>query len=496
MNTKIKNQKSRIIIVVLFSILYTLTSMAQDYSQYYTDLPVELKQVQPVIIPETTVKITDFGGVGDGKALNTEAIAKAISTLSKQGGGHLVFPKGTWKTGPITLKSSIDIHLDKGATLLFSEDKSLYVTSGSNKCVPFIKGSKVQNVTITGAGTIDGQGIYWRPVKKVKASTKEWKEVLAMGGVVRDESDDKKAMWFPFDMNNGIPNIAETPEKQEAMRSHLINITDAENIMIQGVTLKNSPKFHFVPTRAKNVIIDGITVECPWNAQNGDALDLGNTQTAIVVNCNISCGDDGICMKGGVAEAGVKAGPNSDILIQNNKVLRAHGGFVIGSEFSGGMERIVVRKCSFDGTDVGLRFKSAPGRGGTCKHIYCMDIDMKNIEKEAIIFETGYADKGAVVSATANDDKTAFFPDFCNVAIYDVTVDRAKTAFKIQGLPGHPVHDIYLDNVIMKNCDHGIEFKYAENIQMTSSLFSSKKQNKIDEASCKNIMLNNVPMVK
>lgn len=473
-----------------------LTALAQDYSQYYTNLPVELKQVKPVLIPETTVKVTDFGGVGDGKTLNTDAIANAISTLSKQGGGHLVFPKGVWKTGPITLKSSIDLRIEKGATILFSEDKSLYTTAGINKCVPFIKGSKVQNVSITGKGTIDGQGIYWRPVKKVKASAKEWKEVLAMGGVVRDADDDKKAMWFPFDMNNGVPNIAETPEKQEAMRSHLINITDAENIMIQGVTLKNSPKFHFVPTRVKNVIIDGVTVECPWNAQNGDALDLGNTQTAIVVNCHISCGDDGICMKGGVAEAGVKAGPNSDILIQNNTVLRGHGGFVIGSEFSGGMERIVVRNCTFNGTDVGLRFKSAPGRGGTCKDIYCMDIDMKNIEKEAIIFETGYADRGAVLSATANDDKTAFFPDFCNVIVRNVTVNGAKTAFKIQGLSGHPVHDISLDNVTMKKCDNGIEFKYAENIKMTSSVFDTKKQNVIDANTCKNIVLNNAPMVQ
>lgn len=482
--------------LLIFSLLAAIVMVAQDYSQYYTDLPIELKKVQPIFIPEKTVNIKDFGGVADGKTLNTEAIAKAIKALSEEGGGHLVIPKGVWKTGPITLKSLIDLHLEKGATLLFSEDKSLYVTSGSNKCVPCIKGSKVQNVTITGEGTIDGQGIYWRPVKKIKASAKEWKEVTAMGGVIRDEKDEKKAMWFPFDMNNGIPNIAETPEKQETMRSHLINITDAVNVMIQGVKLLNSPKFHFVPSRVKNLIIDGITVECPWNAQNGDALDLGNVKTALVVNCNISCGDDGICMKGGVAEAGVKAGPNSDILIQNNKVLRAHGGFVIGSEFSGGMEKIVVRKCTFEGTDVGLRFKSAPGRGGTCKHIYCMDINMKDIEKEAIIFETGYADKGAVVSATANDDKTAFFPDFCNVAIYDVNVLGAKTAFKIVGLPGHPVHNIYLDNVIMKNCDHGLEFKYAEDIQMTTSFFSSKKQNIIDAETCKNITLNNASMIK
>lgn len=482
------------ITTLLASFLMAIVAVAQDYSQYYKDTPVELKQVQAVVIPATKVNIKDFGGVADGKTLNTDAIKQAIKKLTEQGGGHLVFPKGVWKTGPFSLASNLDIHLDKGATLLFSEDKSLYVTKGSNKCLPCIKGSKITNVSITGQGTLDGQGIYWRPVKKSKASPKEWKEVTSMGGVIRDEDNEKKALWLPFDLNNGIPNIAETAEKQEAMRSHLINITDSENILVEGVKLLNSPKFHFVPTRCKNLIIDGITVECPWNAQNGDAIDIGNTQTALVVNCTISCGDDGICMKGGVGEAGVKAGPNSDYLIQNNKVLRAHGGFVIGSEFSGGMEKIVVRNCTFEGTDCGLRFKSAPGRGGHCKHIYCMNITMKDIAKEAIVFETGYADQGAVVSATANDDKSAFFPDFSNIAIYDVTVDKAKTAFKATGLPGYPIHKIYLDNVIMRNCDHGIEMKNAEKIQMTSSMFMSKKPNKIDAETCHDITLNGAPL--
>lgn len=471
---------------------------AQDYSSYYQDLPSDLpkiRQVQPIFIPETSVNITDFGGVGDGKTLNTEAIEKAIASLTSQGGGHLVIPEGTWKTGPIVLKSKIDLHLEKGATLLFSEDKTLYVKPGSTGCVPCIKASKVMNVSITGEGTIDGQGIYWRPVKQVKVSASEWKDMLSMGGVVRDAADPKKAIWYPFDLNNGIANIADTPENQEVMRkNHLINITDAVNVMVKGVKLLNSPKFHLVPTRVKNLIIDGVTVECPATAQNGDAFDIGNTQICLVVNCDISCGDDGICMKGGVGEAGVKAGPNSDMLIRHNTVKSAHGGFVIGSEFSGGMNNIIVYDCNFDGTEVGLRFKSAPGRGGWCKNIYCMNITMNNILKEAIIYETGYADKGAVVSATAGDDKSAFFPDWGNMAIWDVTVNKAKTAFKIDGGPSCPVHDINLDNVVMKNCNDGLVFKNARNIIMNGVSIQSKNKNKIDQASCSKITLDGLPL--
>lgn len=464
--------------------LTAMTAMAQDYSQYYTDLPVEIKQVEAVTVPDNNVSLTDFGGVADGKTLNTDAFKKAISALVKQGGGHLNVPAGTWLTGPIVLKSNIDLHLEKNATILFSTDKTLFLNDDKTKCVPMIKASKVENVCITGEGTIDGQGEYWRPVKKVKTTPKEWEHYLSMGGTLKDE------MWFPFDMNNGIPNIANTPENQEKMRSHLVNITDSKNVLVQGVKLLNSPKFHFVPTRCQNLIIDGITVECPWNAQNGDAIDPGNVQTALIVNNTISCGDDGICMKGGVGEAGVKAGPNSDFLIQNNTVYKAHGGFVIGSEFCAGMFRIIVRNCKFEGTEVGLRFKSAPGRGGTCGDIYCYDIEMKDIEKEAIIYETGYADKGAVVSATANDDRSKFFPDFCNMNIYNVKVDGAKTAMKISGLNGWPVHDITLNNVFMTNCQKGLDFKNAKNISMTNVLISSKSKDKIDAASCENIVLN------
>lgn len=467
-----------------------MSSMAQDYSKYYTNLPVQIEQVQVVKVPDLRIDITQYGAVGDGKELNTDAFKKAINALVKQGGGHLDVPAGIWKTGPIVLKSNVDLHLMKGATILFSEDKRLYVPEGTKKCVPFIKASKVENVCITGEGVIDGQGDYWRPVKKSKASAEEWSNFLAMGGIVKSD------VWFPFNLRNGIPNIATNAEEQEKMRSHLINITDSRNVLIQGVTLQNSPKFHFVPTRCKNVIIDGITVQCPWNAQNGDAIDIGNTQTALIVNNTISCGDDGICMKGGVAEKGVEAGPNSDYLIQDNVVYRAHGGFVIGSEFSGGMHRLIVRNCRFEGTDVGLRFKSAPGRGGTCKDIFCYDIEMKNIDKEAIIFETGYADRAAVGGATDSDDKSAFYPDFCNVAISNVNVDGAKTAMKISGLAGHPVHDISLKNVSMTNCKNGLNLSYAENITMNDVNIQSKVQNIINTATCKKVTLNGKKLAK
>lgn len=485
----------RKILVALFGLMSSFVMAQNPYSAYYTNMPIQIEQVQPVSVPDLQVVLTDFGAVPDGNTLATDAFEKAIAFLVEQGGGHLIVPEGTFKTGPVELKSNIDLHLNKGATILFSEDRSLFAQPLPNgktrtKCDPCIRASHAENVCITGQGVIDGQGEWWRPLKHNKATDEEWAHVLELGGMVAND------VWYPFNLNNGIPNVADTYDQQEKMRTHLVNITDSKNVLMQGVTLKNAPKFHFVPSRCQNLIIDGVTVRCPWNAQNGDAIDIGNTQVALVVNCNISCGDDGICMKGGVGEAGVKAGPNRDFLIMNDTVYRAHGGFVIGSEFSGGMQRLVVRNCHFDGTEVGLRFKSAPGRGGWCEDIWCTDIVMKDIAGSVVAFETGYADRGVVVSATAKDDKSAFFPDFGNFTFKNITCVGAKAAVTLSGLKGFPIHDILFEDVTILNAKSALNFKFAERITFKNCTIRSKAENKLEYRSCRQIIYNGTDLLE
>ena len=273
------------------------TATAQDYSKYYQNLPTQMAQVKAPVIPDNSVTLTEVGGVGDGVTLNTEAFKKGISKLSKLGGGHLNVPAGIWLTGPIMLKSNIDLHLDKNAIILLSPDKSLYLdpTGKSDRCYPGIRASKQTNIAITGEGIIDGNGAQWRPVKRGKVSDVEWKAFMDMGGVERQEG----SLWYPWDLKSGYPNIADTPENQEKLRADLIRVTDCENVLIQGVTVQNSPRFHVHPCYSKNVIIDGVTVRCPWNAQNGDAIDFSDVNIGIIVNCTVDAGDDGLCMKSG-----------------------------------------------------------------------------------------------------------------------------------------------------------------------------------------------------
>lgn len=485
-------------------------AMAQSpYDRYYENLPIEVEHVTPVLFPDTQVNMKvyfkRFQINPAAGTLCTEAFQTAIDELSAAGGGHIIVPRGTWKTGPIQLKSNIDLHLSRGAVIMMTEDKSQYILPDKkgkvpSKARPCISASKAENVAITGDGVIDGQGFYWRPLKKKKVVDKArreedkqvWDYALSLGGKVINNG--KEDIWYPFSLNKelNIPNIAASAEVQEGMRYHLVNITDCKNVLIEGVTLRNSPKFHLVPARIKNLIIDNVTIDCPWWAQNGDAMDIGNTQVCLVVNCKVSAGDDGICMKGGVGQDGVDRGPNRDFVIRYDTVFEAHGGFVIGSEFSGGMEKMVVKDCFFDGTDIGLRFKSAPGRGGHCKDIYCEDIVMRNILEDAVFFESGYADKAVGRSATATDNKDAFFPDWANFTFRRITCANLRNAVNITGMKGAPVHDLLFDDVKFYGVrKEGLKLAHAEKLTFTNCAISGGSGDVIDKT-CKAILWNGV----
>lgn len=433
----------KIIISLLALLAVTAVQANNDYAKYYQNLPVQMAQPTLPTIPDNQVSILDCGGKGDGLTLNTEAFAKAISQLNKQGGGHLNVPAGIYLTGLISLKDNIDLHLEKNAIIVFSEDKNDLIkidkTTGAKelRAATAITASKRKNISITGEGTIDGNGEWWRAVKRGKVSDVEWKQFQEMGGSVSAKGD----LWYPFNLKHQ-PNVASTMEEQEKYRNHMIRFTDCQNVLVQGVTLLNSPRFHFIPTRCQNVVIDGITVKCPWNAQNGDAIDISSCKDVLIVNNVIDAGDDGICMKGGAGESGVKAGPCENINIQDNTVYHAHGGFVIGSEFSGGMKNILVRNNTFQGTDAGLRFKSAVKRGGKTENIFIDHIYMTDITGDAITFETTYWDNhvGAKQPKEAVQ-KAEFVPNFQDIHISNVYVRGCKNGIVAHGQEGM-IHDI------------------------------------------------------
>ena len=428
-------------VILLSTLLTAFSAQGGDYAAYYKDLPAALEQPVAPQIPALTVSVTDFGGVGDGVTSNTEAFRKALSQLDKQGGGHLVVPAGIWLTGPISLKSKVDLHLEKGALILFSPDKKEFLDD-KGKVKPGITASKRTDVSITGEGIIDGNGEWWRAVKRGKVSDVEWKDYKALGGT---EADGGK-LWYPFNLKH-FENIAEDLKAQEKMRTHLIRFTDCERVLVEGVTVQNSPKFHIVPTRCKDVAIIGVTVRCPWNAQNGDGIDLMFSQRVLVAGCMVDVGDDGICLKAGGGANALPQGPVKDVLIVDNTVFHAHGGFVIGSEFSAGVQNVIVRRNTFSGTDTGLRFKSAPGRGGRTEQIIIEDIVMSDIRDQAVVFETTYVD--VPVGRDGKLEKTQeFLPEFTDIDIRRVTCRDARIGIKAKG-PLTMIHGIRISDSIL-----------------------------------------------
>ena len=459
------------LIISLLVLFAGLSAQAgNDYGKYYQNLPIGMPQPTLPSIPSNQISLLDCGGQGDGISMNTEAFAKAISKLEKMGGGHLNVPAGIYLTGLISLKDNIDLHLEKNAIIVFSEDKNDLIKTDKNtgkkenRAATCITASKRTNISITGEGTIDGNGEWWRAVKRNKVSDVEWNRFKDMGGTVTAKGD----IWYPFNLKHE-PNVATTMEEQEKYRNHMIRFTDCQNVLMQGVTLLNSPRFHFIPTRCQNVTIDGITVKCPWNAQNGDAIDISSCKDVLIVNNVIDAGDDGICMKAGAGKSGVEAGPCENINIQDNTVYHAHGGFVIGSEFSGGCKNIVIRNNTFQGTDAGLRFKSAAKRGGKTENIFIDHIYMTDITGDAITFETTYWDNHVGSKAPkATDKQQDFLPDFQDIHISQVYVRGCQNGIVAHGEEGM-IHDIQI-----KDCN----------------IFYNKKATDIDKT-CK-ISLDNV----
>ncbi len=443
----------------------------QSAADYYANLPFDMPKVVLPAIPDREVCLTDFGAVGDGLNLCTEAFAAAIDQLASEGGGTLLVPDGIWLTGPIVLKDNIELHLANQAMILFSPDQSLYpltqiIFEGLNtwRLQSPISARGVKNVAITGGGVIDGNGDAWRMVKKSKVTESAWKQLVASGGIV-DGSN-----WFPTESyyrgqkgatDQNVNENMKTKEDFEPIRDFLrpvmVAIHNCENILLEGVTFQNSPCWTIHPALCTNLTIDGITVRCPSYAQNGDGVDIESCKNVLMVNSSVDAGDDAICIKSGKNEDGRRRGiPCENVIVQNCIVFHGHGGFVVGSEMSGGVKNICVRDLTFSGTDVGLRFKSTRGRGGVVENIFIENITMNNILTDGLLFDLFYGGKSASEALADGDegevtdmpfkpvDETT--PAFRNIFIKDVRCSGARRAMLFNGLPEMNVENVRVEN--------------------------------------------------
>lgn len=292
------------------------------------------------------INILDCGAVADGKTSCTSAISEAVKKCSEAGGGTVFVPAGKYLTGPVFLASNINLNLEAGATLLFSDNMEEYpvVTSRwegvKRECfASLINADNCENVSITGRGTLDGQGRYWWSLFK-----------------------DKKAYY----------------EKYTYPRPKMIAPYGCKNVLIQGVTLTNSPSWTINTILCDNVTIDNVTINNPYDSPNTDGIDPESCSNIHISNCHIDVGDDCIAIKAGTEDTAERV-PCKNITITNCTMVHGHGGVVIGSEMSGSVENVAISNCVFTNTDRGIRLKSRRYRGGVVQDIKVDNVIMENV---------------------------------------------------------------------------------------------------------------------
>lgn len=427
-------------------------------------------------IPALSVRVTDFGAVSDGRTLNTAAFAAAIEAVAARGGGRVVVPPGLWKTGPIVLRSRIDLHLERGALVQFSDNRddyplveAVYEGRSTWRCQSPISGRRLEHVAITGEGILDGAGHAWRPVKKGKMTAGQWSDLVASGGVVNSRGD----IWYPsagaLEGNEQMgPRAAggreSLREVKDALRPVMVGLVECRFVRLEGPTFQNSPAWCLHPLLCEDLTVRNVRVRNPWYSQNGDGLDVESCRNVLVEGCSFDVGDDAICLKSGRDAEGRKRGrPTEDVVVRDCVVYHGHGGFVVGSEMSGGVRNVHVMDCTFIGTDVGLRFKSTRGRGGVVEHIVAERITMTAIPNEAILFDLFYGgqapgdrDETAVGGAAVIPPVTEETPAFRHITIRDVVCLGAGRAALLRGLPEMPLQDIRLENVAVEGAKTGV----------------------------------------
>ncbi|WDF66464.1 glycoside hydrolase family 28 protein [Flavobacterium sp. KACC 22763] len=472
-------------------------------------IPFKMPEVQIPKFKSDTLNIVDFGAVPNTEQLCTNAINSAIEKCSKSGGGVVLIPAGLWTTGPIKLKSNVNLHTENGAFVSFTSDLKQYKLIESyfegNKvirCESPIMGVNLENIAITGQGIFDGNGAVWRPVKIGKMTAGQWSDLVNSGGVL---SKDGK-IWYPSKgAYEGNEERSKLPKKEtvenmepykEALRPVMVSLVNCKKLLLDGVTFQNSPAWNVNPLMCEHLTLRNLTIRNPWYSQNGDGLDLESCRIGTVTNCRFDVGDDAICIKSGKDKEGRdRAKPTELFVITDCVVYHAHGGFTIGSEMSGGVKNIYAKNLTFNGTDCGLRFKSVRGRGGVVENIWMEDIRMNNIPTDAINFNLYYfgkslsEDKETGEVTVAKEPITEETPAFKNMYFKNISVNGAAQALKIMGIPEMPVANIEFENMIIRS-EVGVQLNYASKIAFKNlDLRLAKPGIAMSFSNCKNVSL-------
>ena len=425
-----------LLIILLF---IPCAAMANAWDTQYKQIEKNIRQPE---FKDKSYNITDFGASTKAKAAdNQKAINKAIATCSKNGGGRVVIPEGTFITGAITMLSKVNLHIEKNGVLLFAFQPELYPIVPTRwegidcwNLQPCVYAYKQTDIAIAGQGTIDGGGgndTWWKWCGKDHYG---WKE-----GIISQKSGSRARLLKMAE--DGVDMNERKFGPQDGLRPQLINFNQCDGILIEDVTLLRSPFWVIHPLLSKNITVRGVHINN--DGPNGDGCDPESCDGVLIENCFFNTGDDCIAIKSGRNNDGRLWGrPSENIIIRNCEMQNGHGGVVLGSEISGGCRNVFAENCKMDSPDLDrvIRIKTNTCRGGIIENLYARNIEVGQCGESVLKINLDYEPKEICCRGYA--------PTVRNINIENITCQKSKYGVQIIALDS--VCNVYDINV--KNC--------------------------------------------
>ena len=422
-------------LLALSTFLVSFSAFA-DAPDPWAFVPEILSRIVPPHFPSRDFVITKFGAHDGGDA--SAAIAKAIDACSRAGGGRVVVPRGDYLTGPIRLHSHVDLHIEAGATLRFSQDPSRYpivLTRWEGvelmNYSPLIDAFECEDVAITGEGTLDGQAdeAHWWNWKPEKSP--------------QPQSDDRKALFKQND--DGVPVAQRIYGAGHFLRPTFVEPYRCKNVLIEGVTIRNAPFWVLHPTLCTNVTIRRVTVI--GHGPNTDGCDPESCRDVLIEDCVFDTGDDCIALKSGRNADGRRINvPIENVVIRGCQMNAGHGGITIGSEVSGGARNIYAEKTRMDSPNLerGLRLKTNSARGGVIENIFARDIEIGNVQLAPIEIDLRYMSESGT-----------FIPTVRNIVVERMHSAHSRHGLYIRGLDKTPLRGVVVRDSMFRGVTNG-----------------------------------------
>lgn len=454
--------------IVIFSCSSKVSKTAD--ADPWKKMELIIKSIPETHFPDKTYNINDFGAIADGKTSNTLAFEKAIKACAAAGGGKVLVPNGQYFTGPIHLESNVNLHLEDKAEILFStnsKDYPLIHTSFEGTELmnhsPLIYARNKTNVAITGKGTLNGQAnnTNWWPWCGSKRFGWEKGQPSQHDPLNRDNLVEMA--------EKGVPVAERIFGEGHYLRPNFIEFFECNTILIKDITVINAPFWILHPLKSNNVIVDGVTVNS--HGPNNDGCDPEYSQNVIIRNCTFNTGDDCIAIKSGRDADGRRVGiPSKNIIVQKCKMIDGHGGVVMGSEITAGVNNVFVENCAMDSPnlDRAIRIKTNSKRGGTTEDIFVRNIEVGTV-KECVLRVTMFYD--IYGSQVGN-----FIPAIRNISLENIKVKNGgKFGILADGYKESPIENITLKNVEIAKVDSVYSLKNVKNLNFINTYINGKK---------------------